>query len=161
MINPKDYHILLAEDDDWLRGTFSILLERQGFLCTTVQDGKELYAEASKGNSRLNPNLVIVSDTNMPYMDGDVACKKLLDEFPEYGRRIIVGMSDNPDNEKHWKGIGVLQTFIYKGSDITNPESRKNLGKLVFNRINKITNHPSFYLDDNKNLIRKLTQQNI
>ena len=35
-------------------------------------------------------NLVIVSDTDMPLMDGDRACKKLLEEFPEiYQKRII------------------------------------------------------------------------
>ena len=99
MINPRDYHILLAEDDDWLRGTFSILLERKGFACTLAKDGKELYEECSSEELRSKENLVIVSDTDMPIKCGDEACRDLLEEFPEiYQRRIIIGMSDNPQN---------------------------------------------------------------
>ncbi len=148
MINPHDYHILLAEDDDWLRETFSILLERKRFACTLARDGKELYELAKSEKLKQIENLVIVSDTDMPLMDGDRACKKLLEEFPEiYQKRIIIGMSDNPENEKHWKGIEVWQSFIYKGSEIANPSSKKNLAELVFNRMNTTQVNSGFYIN--------------
>ncbi len=157
MINPKDYPILLAEDDDWLRGTFSILLEKKGFVCTLARDGNELYELGSSENLKQIENLVIVSDTDMPIKCGDEACRKLLEKFPEiYQKRIIIGMSDNPQNEEHWRRIENWQTFIYKGSEIANQSSNKNLAELVYNRINTQIGNPSLYILENGIWLRSI-----
>ena len=159
MINHQDFHILLAEDDVNLNSQFFNQLKEKGFHIFPIYDGFQLYQVGSMKNVRENENLVIVSDTDMPQMDGDEACKKLLQKFPdEYKRKIIIGMSDNTQNEEYWKDIGVWQTFIYKGHEIANPNSGKNLAELVFNRINKIKANPRFYVLPDRSLKRCLYQ---
>lgn len=154
MVNPKEYTILLAEDNDILRFEFKCQLKSRGFSVVEAINGKELY---EKGKELRNlDNLVIVSDTEMPEIQGDDACESLLKEFPEYKKRIIIGMSDNSSNEEYWKGICVWASFILKGRDIAIMNSNSNLGKKVALTLNHIASNPQFYQEENGDYRRQM-----
>ncbi len=96
-----------------------------------------------------NCDLVLL---NIPNFEGG-----LLALIPEiYQKRIIIGMSDNPQNEEHWRRIENWQTFIYKGSEIANQSSNKNLAELVYNRIKTQIGNPSLYILENGIWLRSI-----
>ena len=134
MITPQEYTILLAEDDPNLNLKFFSQLKEKGFHVFPVYDGNQLYQVGSIKNVRENRNLVIVSDTDMPEKQGDEACKNLLDEFPEdYQKRIIIGMSEDPNNEKYWNEVENWHSFLEKTSRV---KEENIFGERIFNRIN-------------------------
>lgn len=65
-------NILVIDDDDNLRDTIGLMLEREGFRPILAADGKTGYLEAC--NSR--PDLILI-DLRMPGMSGVDVCKKL------------------------------------------------------------------------------------
>lgn len=154
MINPSDYTIILAEDDKNLRFEFKHQLRSKGFKVIEATNGLELYSYA-KGLKDLS-SLIIISDTDMPEMQGDEACEQLLKDFPEYKRKIIIGMSDNPNNEEYWENIGIWNSFIFKGRDIDKMLSESNLAKRVISTLNHINSNPQFYKLDNGNYRRQM-----
>ncbi len=146
MVNFEDYFILLAEDNNNLRERFRELLSNKGFKVEALEDGLKLYERCVKyvlDNEDLD-RLVIISDTDMPLLCGDETCERLLKEFDEFNRVMIIGMSDNSANENYWKGVGIRQTFIYKGDGI-DKEGKNNLAEKLANRINMIETNPVFY----------------
>jgi len=142
MINPQDYTVLVAEDDDYLRKIFIQQLEEKGFSTLVATEGRELYEKAKSFPRENLEYLVIVSDTDMPCGDGDVMCRQLLQE-EMFKKVIILGMSGDSHNEEYWENIGVWQTFIYKGEAISEQSS---FADKIINRINSIVNQPQFYL---------------
>ena len=153
-MKPGEYTILLAEDTDDLRNQFVDLLSHNGFKVIPFVDGKALYNGAKKYSGDLS-KMLIVSDTDMPFLSGDEACKILL-ESPEFQKVIMIGMSENTNNEVYWQGVGVLNSFIYKGNSITNPNSRKNISNLVISCLETILGNPSLYLLPNQSYRRKI-----
>jgi len=143
MVELSDYTILLAEDHEALRKGFVRLLMREGCKVIEAGNGKELYEKAREYEGDLS-KLVILADTEMPEMCGDEACRKLLRE-ERFARVIMIGMSGDSSNERCWRGVGVWQTFIYKGISLGIPGFRGNLVSLLRNRINNILSNPSFY----------------
>lgn len=65
-------HILVIDDDEVLRDTISLLLEKEGFRSTLAADGKLGYEETL----RSRPDLVL-ADLRMPGMSGMEVCKQL------------------------------------------------------------------------------------
>jgi DNA-binding response OmpR family regulator len=65
-------HILVIDDDEVLRDTISLLLEKEGFRSTLAADGKLGYEETL----RSRPDLVL-ADLRMPGMSGMDVCKQL------------------------------------------------------------------------------------
>jgi DNA-binding response OmpR family regulator len=65
-------NILVIDDDDNLRDTIGLMLEREGFRPILAADGKAGYLEAC--NSR--PDLILI-DLRMPGLSGVDVCKKL------------------------------------------------------------------------------------
>ena len=57
--------ILIAEDEELVRGIITLLLERHGFSVVAAKDGRE----ALRAYQREKPDLLL-SDVNMPNMDG-------------------------------------------------------------------------------------------
>jgi DNA-binding response OmpR family regulator len=64
--------ILVIEDDESLRDTVGLLLEREGFKPVLVADGREGLEEAL----RLKPSLVLV-DLRLPGMNGTEICREI------------------------------------------------------------------------------------
>ncbi len=65
-------HILLVDDDRALAEALSLVLEAEGHRVTTAVDGSEALARVEADG----PDLV-VSDVNMPRLDGFALCKRL------------------------------------------------------------------------------------
>ena len=57
--------ILIAEDDDFLRGMYQSKLEMEGFLVDVAENGKEAFKAMEK-----NPPNLILLDILMPVMNG-------------------------------------------------------------------------------------------
>ncbi len=70
--------ILLVDDDKGFRGTVAVALERAGILVEQAPDGMA----ALESLRRTLPDM-IVSDLNMPMMDGGTLCRRIR-AIPEY-----------------------------------------------------------------------------
>src|SRR5512138_3230463 len=64
--------ILVIDDDESLRDTIGVLLEKEGFKAILVGDGKTGFEHALK----LKPDLILV-DLRLPGMNGTEVCKQL------------------------------------------------------------------------------------
>jgi len=108
--------VLLADDLDDIREAYKISLEKVGFNVVAVDDGYNLYT-ALKTN-RFN---VILSDSDMPFMDGHEACRKAIcDKILDDKETLIIGMSEVSDNQKYWRGLAHVGCFYDK--DYFHPE---------------------------------------
>ncbi len=76
-ISPNHQHlkgarILLAEDDEQLKGVLTFILEENGAVVDTVETGLESMLNAIQGNYH-----VVLMDLNLPVMDGETAVRKM------------------------------------------------------------------------------------
>jgi len=98
--------VLIVDDDARLREEYSFSLKKAGFDVFEISDGFMMESVLKSADFS-----VVLCDTDMPVLSGPEACrsaqgKGLLE------RKIVIGMSDNPDNWKYWKGIAC--DFFYK-----------------------------------------------
>jgi DNA-binding response OmpR family regulator len=103
--------VLLVEDDPDLLNTYALSLTKSGFNVITASDGTELASIVAT-----NTVDIIVSDTNLPTLDGDIACKRVISQG-HLSRALIIAMSSDRDAEQYW--TGTAHEFLYKGG-ITN-----------------------------------------
>lgn len=103
--------VLLVEDDPELRERYASSLRQAGATVITVDDGPGIEEVVSQKAID-----IIVSDTNLPTLDGDLACRRLKEQG-RLGGVFVLAMSDDRDCEIFWKGIA--HDFLYKGG-ITN-----------------------------------------
>ncbi len=68
----KGTRILLAEDDEHLKGVLTFILEESGATVDTVETGLESLLNAINGNYH-----VVLMDLNLPVMDGETAVRKM------------------------------------------------------------------------------------
>ncbi len=111
-----EYHpkLLLAEDKCDLREEYRASLEQIGFEVDTAGNGEELEQKASDENKYH----VILSDTDLSGEKtryGDEIIRKLLGQG-ELENVLILGMSDNSDNAKYWRGICHHAGFFNKNN---------------------------------------------
>ncbi len=78
MDTTKKKTILVAEDVGEIRDIIEIILTRMGFEVITVPDG-----QAGLDAFRKDAPSIIISDTNMPNMNGDVFAEIVKSERPE------------------------------------------------------------------------------
>ncbi|HEY4521115.1 MAG TPA: response regulator [Candidatus Paceibacterota bacterium] len=69
---PKDYCVLIVDDEESLLNLYRTKLTREGFRAIVARNGLEALAVAE----RENPDLILM-DMKMPVMDGIAAVKKL------------------------------------------------------------------------------------
>lgn len=69
---PPHGRVLIADDDDVVRGSLAAVLESEGFVVDEARDGAEAVSHAVKHE----PDLVLL-DLNMPNVDGWAAFKQL------------------------------------------------------------------------------------
>ena len=131
--------IIVAEDNDEIRHDIYEFLKKKDEVLQ-AGDGDELVKLVEFAFPVRSSKLSVLSDTDMPKMSGDIACKKLLDlglDIP------IIGMSDNSGNEYRWDKIGIWQTFILK----IPPYSR--IAETFISRLNSINSNPLIYRLEN------------
>ncbi len=85
--------ILIVDDDEQIRNLCKILVTSLGYEVRTAENGKDALEKLAG----YNPDLII-TDTNMPEMDGISLCQKVR-EYQEYRNTPIIAVSglDNRD----------------------------------------------------------------
>jgi DNA-binding response OmpR family regulator len=84
--------ILVIEDDEALRDTVGLLLEREGFRPVLVADGKAGLEEAM----RLKPSLMLV-DLKLPGMQGLDICRELRSQRLQFPIIVLSAVGDEID----------------------------------------------------------------
>lgn len=92
--------ILIADDSNETRYLLKFLLEHQGHIVLTCQNGKECIEKAKQSN----PDLILM-DVKMPEMDGFEACKILKEDNNTKGIFIILLTAALPDVKNKVKGF--------------------------------------------------------
>lgn len=75
-------HVLVADDDETVRSTLRRVLSANGYDTTTVRDGAEALTAVSSHEIDL-----VVTDINMPTMDGIELVRRLVEQRP--GLKVI------------------------------------------------------------------------
>ena len=76
--------ILIVDDDDDVRRTFSKALERAGYVVRSVANGLAALAEIQQHEYR-----VIVCDVHMPFLPGESFYDELLKDYPHMAERVV------------------------------------------------------------------------
>jgi len=107
--------LLLMEDDEKLRKAYMKSLKRAGFYVVAIDDGRflENHLVAAKGKGELFS--VVLSDTDMPDMPGDISCMRAINrELIDLGKTLILGMSEDSHMQGYWRGIANHCGFFEK-----------------------------------------------
>jgi len=95
--------ILVVEDDDSLRELFAAILQRDGTV-DTAENGRVALGMAQQTYYRL-----ILSDIEMPEMNGIQFCEQLLTLYPGINRRFIFTSGNlNPERDAFMKRHGLI-----------------------------------------------------
>jgi CheY-like chemotaxis protein len=103
--------LLLAEDYGYLRRDYAGQLRRVGFRVSCVKDGLEFSEVIRKRRFDL-----IVSDSDLPSLNGDEVCSLALKEGLVGIDVLIIGMSDCEDRQKYWRGVVNVGCFYNKAN---------------------------------------------
>jgi CheY-like chemotaxis protein len=101
--------ILLVEDEPSVRDMTRRVLERAGYVVTTVDDGRAAMTEAEE---RATPFDVLVTDVVMPQMSGIELATWMLDRRPETGVVLLSGYTAETLDLERLLGLGA--TFASK-----------------------------------------------
>lgn len=128
--------ILVVEDEEDLRELLAIHLEGEGHKVIEAKNGKEaldLYPS-------INPDIVI-SDINMPIMDGYQLISKLQESYPDFEDTPFFFLSALSDSQDQVKGLSLgIDEYLCKPVDYNVLTVRLNLAlqrkEKIKNRIN-------------------------
>src|SRR3989338_9190391 len=81
---PKDYCVLIVDDEESLLSLYRTKLTREGFRAIVARNGLEALAVAE----RENPDLILM-DMKMPVRDGFPAVKKLRENSKTKNMRVV------------------------------------------------------------------------
>ncbi len=76
--------ILIVDDDEDVRRTFSRALERAGYMVTAVDNGLAAFAKLQRHHCR-----AIVCDVHMPFLEGRSFYDELLQDYPQMAERVV------------------------------------------------------------------------
>ncbi len=80
--------ILVADDDVLVRNIVTLLVQREGFFVISASDGQEAL-DISRGYA--GPIALVITDMQMPRLDGAGLCARLLDERPGIKALVMSG----------------------------------------------------------------------
>ena len=101
--------IIIAEDEPHVTRLLKLALEREGFNIQAVHNG----AQALELINEQHPDMLI-TDINMPKMDGEQLCKHLMEQFPERKFPIIVLSSRTEIEHRDWSKAMSNTVFMEK-----------------------------------------------
>lgn len=112
--------ILVVDDSSTMRGIVSGFLSNNGFEVAVAVDGVDGLAQLRKdGQIKL-----VVSDVNMPNMDGLTMAAKIRGELGNQSVRIVMlTTEDNPQMRARGKEIGVTGWIVkpFRGEAVLGP----------------------------------------
>ena len=76
--------VLIVDDDEDVRRTFSRALERAGYMVTAVENGLAAIAELHQQSCS-----VIVCDIHMPFLEGRTFYDEILKDYPQMAQRVV------------------------------------------------------------------------
>ncbi|MCB2182019.1 MAG: response regulator [Desulfobulbaceae bacterium] len=147
----KNKHkVLIVDDEDIIRDTFSRLLGYAGYECDTASNGKEALALLEKDNFSL-----LLSDINMPIMNGIELLRHSLKKFNELAAIMISGVDDRDvaisclelgaygyiikPVQMNELVINIANALHRRELEITNKKYNTQLEKLVAERTEELT----------------------
>lgn len=96
--------VLIVEDDALIRDFLSDALKMQGFVTEVVSDGEKALARLAAGEIDL-----VLSDVNMPNMDGVEMCRQVGTRHPDVPVVLITGMPpDDHERLRQQSGAAAL-----------------------------------------------------
>src|ERR1041385_4350217 len=90
---PGQSVILVVDDEVMVRNVARIILEKQGYFILAAADGEEALQIARKFPGAID---LVLSDINMPRIDGLQLMNKLLGERPGVKILLMSGQADGP-----------------------------------------------------------------
>jgi chemosensory pili system protein ChpA (sensor histidine kinase/response regulator) len=102
-------HVLIADDEPMVARLLRIALERAGYRVTTVPDGLAAWACIQQGQ----PD-VLITDIDMPRMNGEQLCRRVQAELPDRGFPICVLTSKTALEHRDWSGKIADLMFLEK-----------------------------------------------
>ena len=113
-------HVLVVDDSSTMRGIVSSFLSQNGFDVAVASDGREGLAELGK-----DPAIrLVVSDINMPNMDGLTMAEKIRNELGNKDVRIVIlTTEDNSAIRARGREIGVTGWIVkpFRGEAVLGP----------------------------------------
>jgi len=76
--------ILIVDDDEAVRNSFTRALERAGYMVTAMDNGLAAFAELQRHHYR-----AIVCDMHMPFLEGRTFYDELLKDYPQMAQRVV------------------------------------------------------------------------
>lgn len=114
--NNEGKKVLLAEDNQVNRLILTTLLKKMGFEVDAVANGKELHDKFFKDNSQHD---LLITDINMPLMNGDEVVKKIRKSGQKKSHIPIIVYSGDGEKEKIHKFLrSGINDFFIKGTNI-------------------------------------------
>lgn len=113
--NLSSKNILLADDDPVNRLMLSKILEKKGFNVDKAKNGQELNDKFFEENSKYD---VLITDINMPIMNGDEVAKNIRKSNNKHNNIPIIAYSGDSEKEKIHKFLRCqINDFYIKGDD--------------------------------------------
>ena len=113
-------NVLVVDDSNTMRELVSSFLRNNGFDVVTASDGRDGLQQL-----RNDPAIkMVVSDVNMPVMDGLAMAEKIRTELDNAAVRIIMlTTEDNPHIRERGKAVGVNGWIVkpFKGEAVLGP----------------------------------------
>ena len=103
------HRILLVDDEATVRRVMRIALERAGFAVTAAENGEVALAELRKSE----PD-VLITDIEMPRMNGRALCAAVEKEFPDRQFPIFVVTSLTEREHRRWSTLVSNLYFVEK-----------------------------------------------
>lgn len=140
----KKPHILVVDDSKSVRFALQTHLTEAGFDVTLAGDGEEGLARAVDGEFDL-----VITDIDMPKMDGFELCSRLKEEYKTSGIPIIILSSrDSDKNVEQGFRVGA-DAYLSKGGDI---ESNIQRIKDILNTRTFLTGSRILVVDDSSSV---------
>jgi len=113
-------HILVVDDSSTMREIVASFLSKNGFEVAVATDGRDGLQQLQK-----DPGIkLVVSDVNMPNMDGLTMAEKIRTELGNKQVRIVMlTTEDNQTMRERGKAIGVTGWIVkpFKGEAVLGP----------------------------------------
>jgi CheY-like chemotaxis protein len=90
--------VLVADDDAAVRTLVASILNMHGHAVLAAADGREALELARRHNGRID---LVITDLEMPRMNGIDLCARLLEERPEMKALMMSGSQPNVLRDKH------------------------------------------------------------
>jgi len=113
-------HVLVVDDSNTMREYVSAFLREHGFEVSVAIDGRDGLLQLRK-----DPSIkLVLSDINMPNMDGLTMAEKIRSELGNQTVRIVMLTTEvNPLMRERAKGIGVTGWIVkpFRGEAVVGP----------------------------------------